>query len=123
MPTKWKKISLGLFSGLFLLHYMMGMSLFFTPEAFIMDKTIQESLRASSAEHNQVRVIKENAVLRIKPKEGTVVIKKLPLGALLDVKEEVGDWLKIALPPDEDGFILTGYLHRSFAEEASLIHE
>lgn len=123
MPTNWKKISLGLFSGLFLVHYVMGMALFFTPEVFILDNTIQESLRASSTEHNQVRVIKENAVLRIKPKEGTVIIKKLPLGALLDVEEEVGDWLKIALPPDEDGFIMKGYLHRSFTEEASIIHE
>ena len=123
MPAKWKKIFLGLFSGLVLMHYAMGMSLFFTPDVFILDKTIQESFRASSTEYDQVRVIKENAVLRIKPKEGTVIIKKLPLGALLDVEEEVGDWLKIVLPPDEDGFTLKGYLHRSFTEEATIIHQ
>jgi len=123
MPIKWKKITLGLLSGLILVHHATGMSLFFTPDIFILDKTIQESFRASSTECDQVRVIKDNAVLRIKPKEGAVVIKKLPLGALLDVEEKAGDWLKIVLPPDEDGFILKGYLHRSFAEEASIIHQ
>ena len=68
-------------------------------------------------------MIKQNAQLLVKPKDGAVVIKKLPLGALLDVEAEIGDWLKISLPPDEDDFVLTGYLHRSFTEKASVIHE
>jgi len=113
----------GLFLGLFLSTWILGMNLVFPPEIFFFDKTLHQTIKATSAEQDQVRVIKANAVLRIKPKNGSVVIKKLPLGALLDVEEETGDWLKITLPPDEDDFILTGYLHRSFTEKASVIHE
>ena len=113
----------GLFLGFLLASWSLGMTLIFPPEAFFLDKTVQQSLHAPSTEYDQIRVIKQNAELRIKPKDGAVVIKKLPLGALLDVEDEIGDWLKISLPPDEDGFILTGYLHRSFTEKASVIHE
>lgn len=123
MAIKKKKITIGLFLGLFLVNWMLGMSLIFPPEIFFLDKTLDPSLQASSAENNQVRVIKQNAVLRVKPKNDSVIIKKLPLGALLDVEEELDGWLKITLPPDEDGFVLTGYLHQSFTEKGSIIHD
>ena len=123
MPTKRKKITMGLLLGLLLVNWTLGMTLIIQPEIFLLDKTLGQSLQATSAEYDQVRVIKQNAVLRIKPKNGAVIIKKLPLGALLEVEEEIGDWLKITLPPDEDGFVLTGYLHRSLAEKGSIIHE
>ena len=116
-------MALGLFLGLFLVSWTLGSTIILTPEIFVFDKTLDKALQASSAEDNQERVIKENAVLRIKPKDGSVIIKKLPLGVLLDVEDELDDWLKIKLPPDEDGFVFTGYLHRSFTERASIIHE
>lgn len=123
MPTNRKKITMGLLLGLLLVNWMLGMTLIIPPEIFFLDKTLDQYLQATSAEYDQVRVIKQNAVLRIKPKNGAVIIKKLPLGALLEVEEEIGDWLKISLPPDEDGFVLTGYLHRSLTEKGSIIHE
>ncbi|UCE41238.1 MAG: hypothetical protein JSV17_17700 [Candidatus Aminicenantes bacterium] len=119
MSTKRNKIIMGLLLGLLLVNWTLGMTLFIPPEIFIWDQALQNT----SAEHDQVRVIKQNAVLRIKPKNGAVIIKKLPLGALLEVEEEIGDWLKITLPPDEDGFVLTGYLLQSFTEKGSIIHE
>jgi hypothetical protein len=123
MPTKRKKITIGLFLGLLLANWTLGTTIIIPPEIFFLDKSLGQSLQATSAEYDQVRVIKQNAVLRIKPKNGAVIIKKLPLGALLEVEEEFGDWLKIKLPPDEDGFVLTGYLLRSFTEKGSIIHE
>ncbi len=123
MSAKQKTIAIGLFLGIFGVNWVMGMSVIYPPEIFFFDKAVAQSIQAASAETNQVRVIKENSVLRIKPKDDSVVIKKLPLGVLLDVEEESGDWLKIKLPPDEDGFVLTGYLHRSCAEKGSIIHE
>ena len=123
MPTIRKKITLGLFLGLFLTYWTLGMTLIFPPETLLFDKTIRQSIKAPSEELDQVRVIKPNAVLRIKPKNGAVIIKKLPLGALLDVEEEIGDWLMITLPPDEDDFILSGYLRQSFTEKSTVIHE
>jgi hypothetical protein len=123
MAIKQKKITIGLFLAFFLVNWMLGMTIIFPPEIFFLDKTLDQSLQAASAEINQVRVIKQNAVLRIKPTNDSVIIKKLPLGALLDVEEELDGWLKIKLPPDQDGFVLTGYLHQSFTEKGSLIHE
>ena len=123
MPTKRKKIIIGLFLGLLLANWTLGMTLIIPPEIFFLNKTLDQPLQATSAEYDQVRVIKQNAVLRIKPKNGAVIIKKLPLGALLELEEEIGDWLKITLPPDEDGFVLTGYLHQSFTEKGSVIHD
>lgn len=123
MAIKQKKITIGLFLGFFLVNWMLGMTIIFPPEIFFLDKTLDQSLQAASAEIDQVRVIKQNAVLRIKPTNDSVIIKKLPLGALLDVEEELDGWLKIKLPPDQDGFALTGYLHQSFTEKGTLIHE
>jgi hypothetical protein len=123
MPTIRKKITLGLFLGLFLTYWTLGMTLILPQEILLFDNTLSQSIKAPSEELDQVRVIKPNAVLRIKPKTGAVIIKKLPLGALLDKKEEIGDWLMITLPPDEDDFILSGYLLRSFTEKSTVIHE
>jgi hypothetical protein len=123
MSAKKKTIAIGLFLGIFGMSWAMGMSVIFPPEIFFFDKAVDQSIQTASAEKNQVRVIKENSVLRIKPKDDCVVIKKLPLGALLDVEEESGDWLKIKLPADNDGFVLTGYLHRLCTEKGSIIHE
>jgi hypothetical protein len=123
MPSKQKKIAMGFLLGLLLVNWALGMTLFIPPEILFLDKSLDCTFQETSSEYDQVRVIKQNAVLRIKPKDGAVIITKLPLGALLDVDEEMDDWLKISLPPDEDGFILTGYLHRMFTEKASIIHE
>ncbi len=69
-----------------------------------------------------VRVIQKNAVLRVKPSSEGTVIKELPLGALLEVEEELEEWLKIKLPPDKAGFIVMGYIHKSSTESSSVIH-
>ncbi len=71
---------------------------------------------------NSVRVVKKNAVLRIKPSNEGSIIKSLPLGALLEVEEDLEEWLKIKLPPDKDGIVMIGYIHRSFTESSSAIH-
>ena len=123
MPSKQKKIAMGFLLGLFFVNGALGMTLFIPPEILFLDKSLDYSLQETFLEYDQVRVIKQNAALRIKPKDGAVIITKLPLGALLEVDEELDDWLKISLPPDEDGFVLVGYLHRAFTEKASIIHE
>jgi hypothetical protein len=69
-----------------------------------------------------IRITKKNAMLRIKPDNAGVILKKLPLGALLEVEEEMDEWLKIKLPPDKDGFVLTGFIQRSYTEVSSMIH-
>ena len=75
-----------------------------------------------SLEDTSVRVVKKNAVIRIKPSNEGTIIKKLPLGALLEVKEELEEWLKIMLPPDKNGFVVIGYIQKSSTEPSSIIH-
>lgn len=67
-------------------------------------------------QETKIRIIKEDAVLRLKPNSESLIIKKLPLGAVLSVEESIRDWVKIKLPPDKDGVVVTGYIHRSFVE-------
>jgi len=73
-------------------------------------------------EDTSVRVIKKNAVIRIKPSIDGTIIKRLPLGALLEVKEDLEEWLKIMLPPDKNGLVVIGYIQKSSTEPSSIIH-
>jgi hypothetical protein len=64
----------------------------------------------------QVRVVKEGASLKVEPEQKALSIRNLPLGALLTVEGKVGDWIKIKLPPNNDGIIVMGYIHVSFVK-------
>jgi hypothetical protein len=124
---KRKKIAaVWLVSILFLIPTL-WITLNFPSGAILFAKEFQRKETAAppqeaSEDIHQVRVIKNDAVLRLKPKSDAVVLAKLPMGALLEVKEEIDGWFQISLPPDKDGFIVTGYLHKSFTEPSSVIH-
>ncbi|MHA1381301.1 MAG: OmpW family outer membrane protein [Candidatus Helarchaeota archaeon] len=64
----------------------------------------------------KVRVIIKDAPLRLKPNSDSLIIKRLPLGAELDFVKEMGQWIKIKLPPDKDGIVIEGYIHQSMVE-------
>lgn len=64
----------------------------------------------------KVRIIKEEAVLRLKPNKDSQVIKTLPIGITLDAIELFEEWVKVKLPPDKDGFVIIGYIDNSFLE-------
>ncbi|MFQ6082085.1 MAG: SH3 domain-containing protein [Candidatus Aminicenantia bacterium] len=70
----------------------------------------------SNAEKVKVRVIVEKANIRLKPDLGSMVIGSAPLGAILESDEQIGEWFKVNLPPDEKGFVVTGYIHSSAVE-------
>ncbi len=126
--NKWEKIIAVSFLLILLLIPNLARALIFPSgiihfvKEFQEDATDPSPAEASDAIH-QVRVIKKEAVLRLKPKSDSVILRKLPLGALLDVQEQLDDWLKLSLPPDKDGFVVTGYLHESFTEPSSIIHK
>jgi hypothetical protein len=126
--NKREKIAIVLLVSIFLLIPTLGITLNSSSGTILLAKEFQEKKdtalpQEASDDSHQVRVIKNNAVLRLKPKGDAVVISKLPLGALLDVKEQIDDWFQISLPPDKDGFVVTGYLHKSFTEPSSIIHK
>ncbi len=125
--NKWRKIIGALFVSILFFALTLGRATNFPSGLAHLTKELQEkaadqSLQQAPDDTQKVRVIKMDAVLRLKPKDDAVVLRKLPLGALLDVEEQLDDWLKISLPPDKDKFVVTGYLHKSFTEPSSVIH-
>lgn len=67
-----------------------------------------------------VQIYREGAVLRVLPNENSVVIRKIPVGSILDVQSGEGDWLKVVLPPDKDGFTIIGFINKSFTEPQTI---
>lgn len=70
-------------------------------------------------QEKEIRVIKENAELRLLPDNESLIIKNLPLGSIFTIEEISDEWIKIKLPPNQDGIIVTGYIHQRFIEEST----
>lgn len=83
-----------------------------TSNAFVEEQ--QLAPYSQEPQENKIRVIYEGAVLRLKPNSKSTVIKSLPIGATLDVVESIGEWVRVQLPPDKEGMVIEGYVHRSF---------
>lgn len=64
----------------------------------------------------KLRVIVQRANIRLKPDIGSSVIASLPLGTVLQAEGKEADWYKVNLPPDQKGFVLSGYIHQSIVE-------
>lgn len=61
-----------------------------------------------------VRVMVSSANIRLKPNTQSAVVIRVPIGAVLDVIKQEGDWYLIKLLPDAKGIVITGYIHNSF---------
>ncbi len=64
-----------------------------------------------NAERITVKVITESAYVRLKTSIDSMIISQVALGIVLEASEKIGDWYKVALPPDEQGFVVEGYIH------------
>jgi len=65
---------------------------------------------------NKVRVIKKDAELKLKPNNESLTIMNLPIGGEFDIEETIGEWVRVKLPPDKDGIVVTGFIHTSNLE-------
>lgn len=68
------------------------------------------------SQKTKIRITKVGAVLKLKPNDESLTIKELPLGSEFNVEEIMKGWIKIKLPADEDGIVITGFIHISFIE-------
>lgn len=64
----------------------------------------------------KVIVTVEVANLRLKPSIESAVIGKIKIGQVLEVLQKEGKWYFVNLPPDENGFIVSGYIHQSIVK-------
>ena len=58
-------------------------------------------------------VIEEGAVVQVRPDAGSDVIQDVPLGALLEAEQKVGEWYEVKVT-SRLGVSLTGYIHERF---------
>ena len=63
------------------------------------------------AQTQKVRIVVDSAKLHLKPNPASQVISTVPLGAILELVLQKDDWYWVKLPPDQNGFVLSGYIH------------
>ncbi|MFA9454512.1 MAG: hypothetical protein ACERK6_11430, partial [Candidatus Aminicenantaceae bacterium] len=69
----------------------------------------------SYAQDEKIRVVVDNASVRLKPDLQAEVIKNPPLGSIFEVESREGDWYEIRVRT-EMGVLITGYIHNTFVQ-------
>lgn len=65
----------------------------------------------------KIQVILEKANIRVEPDFKSEIIRQVQLGIGLQSIAKLGEWYLVNLPPDEEGIIISGYIHQSFVQE------
>jgi len=73
-------------------------------------------VRPVAAEELKLRVIAADASIRLAAQSGSVVVSKVKLGAVLTSEAKSGEWYRVDLPPDEDGYVISGFVHQDQVE-------
>jgi len=72
-----------------------------------------------NADGVKVRIKADGASLRLRPDVTSPVVGQALPGTVLEAEETSGDWYRITLPPDENGFKITGYVQKNLVEIVS----
>ena len=62
-----------------------------------------------------IRVVVENASIRLKPEMESDIIENPPVGSVFSVEKKVGEWYEIRFPSTV-GILITGYIHEMLVE-------
>lgn len=65
----------------------------------------------------EIQVTLEKANVRAEPDFGSEIIHQVQLGIALQSVGKTGEWYLVNLPLDEEGLIISGYIHQSFVQE------
>lgn len=65
----------------------------------------------------KIQVILEKTNIRVEPDFKSEIIRQVQLGIGLQSIAKLGEWYLVNLPPDEEGIIISGYIHQSFVQE------
>jgi hypothetical protein len=71
----------------------------------------------------KVRIIVSKANIRLKPDIDSTIIANVPIGTVLESEGKEGNWYKVILPPDESGFVISGFVHQNIVEVREEIKE
>jgi SH3-like domain-containing protein len=73
-------------------------------------------VRPGTAEEMKLRIITSDVLVRLEARAGSAVVARPELGAILTSETKAGEWFRVDLPPDEDGYVISGYVHQSQVE-------
>ena len=79
-------------------------------ELEVIEEVLFESLK-------KIQVLLEKTNIRAEPDLISEVIHQVQLGISLQAVGKAGEWYLVNLPPDEEGLIISGYIHQSFVQE------
>lgn len=65
----------------------------------------------------KIQVMLEKTNVRAEPDFISEIIHQVQLGISLQAVGKSGVWYLVNLPPDEEGIIISGYIHQSFVQE------
>ncbi|HDZ26014.1 hypothetical protein LCGC14_0531930 [marine sediment metagenome] len=65
----------------------------------------------------KIQVMLEKTNIRAEPDFISEIIHQVQLGISLQAVGKTGEWYLVNLPPDEEGLIISGYIHQSFLQE------
>lgn len=65
----------------------------------------------------KIQVMLEKTNVRAEPDFISEIIHQVQLGISLQAVGKAGEWYLVNLPPDEEGIIISGYIHQSFVQE------
>jgi len=70
----------------------------------------------TQAQNLKLRITVEKAKIHLMPDAGSTVLSVFRRGEVLESDKQIGEWFRVILPPDEEGSILTGFVHSSAVE-------
>ena len=65
----------------------------------------------------KIQVLLEKTNIRAEPNFISEIIHQVQLGISLQAVGKSGEWYLVNLPPDEEGIVISGYIHQSFVQE------
>lgn len=65
----------------------------------------------------KVQVILESANIRSKPDFESEIVHQVDKGLTLLAVGKVGEWYRVDLPPDEEGIVISGFIHQTYIRE------
>ncbi len=85
------------------------------PAGQIMELEVTEEILFKPPKQVQVLLGKTN--IRSEPNFISEIIHQVQLGISLQAVGKAGEWYLINLPPDDEGIVISGYIHESFVKE------
>ncbi len=78
---------------------------------------IQETREVVYDTPKKIQVILESANIRSEPKFESEIVHQMESGLTLLATGKVGEWFRVELPPDEDGIVISGFIHETLVRE------